>query len=61
MQMLTDAPLVEVQSERVYTGPGQSPTIWCVVESDPKASVLWYHNESMTAIDFSRPDIHSSQ
>jgi len=48
---LSVAPLVEVESERVYTGPGQSPSIWCVVESDPKATVLWYHNKSYTAID----------
>jgi len=59
--MLTVAPLVEVVSEVVYTGPGQSPVIECVVESDPKAIVLWYHNRSTTAIDFTRTNIDTGQ
>jgi len=61
MWMLTVAPLVEVVSELVYTGPGQSPIIECVVESDPKAIVLWYHNRSTTAIDFTRNNIDTGQ
>jgi len=62
MRMFTDGPVIDVASGLVYTGPGQSATIECVVESDPEASSMWYHNSSMTAIDFiRRPNIDSSQ
>lgn len=61
MCMLTVAPVVRVESELVYSGPGQSPTIECVVESDPKASVLWYHNGSTTAVDFTRLNVDTSK
>jgi len=51
---LTVGPVVDVASELVYTGPGQSVTIECIVESDPKATVTWHHNGSTSAIDFTR-------
>jgi len=61
MWTCTDGPVIDVASELVYTGPGQSATIECVVESDPEASSMWYHNSSVTAIDFiRRPNIDSS-
>ena len=60
--MLTVGPVIDVASEVVYTGPGQSATIECVVESDPKASVTWYHNSSTIPVDFTqRLNIDSSQ
>jgi len=60
MWLLTVGPLVRAALERVYTGPGHSPTIECLVESDPKATVVWYHNSSFDDIDFSRrPNIVS--
>ena len=52
--LFTVGPLVDVALEHVYTGPGHSPTIECVVVSDPKATVTWYHNNSVDDIDFSQ-------
>jgi len=58
---LAVGPLVDVALELVYTGPGHSPTIECVVESVPKAFVTWQHNNSHDDIDFSqRLNIDSS-
>jgi len=60
--MLTVGPVIDVASELVYTGPGQSLTIECIVESLPKASVTWYHNSSSSALDFSqRSNVNSGQ
>ena len=59
---VTVGPVVDVASDLVYTGPGQSPTIKCIVESNPKAIVAWYHNSSTAIIDFDlRSNVHSSQ
>jgi hypothetical protein len=38
----------------VYTGPGHSVTVDCIIQADPDADVAWYHNSSDTAIDFNR-------
>ena len=51
---VTVGPLVDAALELVYTGPGHSPTIECVVESEPKATVTWHHNSSYDDIDFTR-------
>jgi len=60
--MLTVGPIIDVASEIVYTGPGESVIIECIVESDPKADITWYHNSSTTYVDFRRrPNVDSGQ
>ena len=40
------SPVVNVTNEVVYTGPSQSVSVECLIESEPEAEVFWYHNNS---------------
>jgi hypothetical protein len=48
------APIINMTSEVVHTGPGHSLTIECIVQSDPEADIIWFHNSSNTPIDLNR-------